>query len=234
MNHYDEPAFFEAYAQMSRSNRGLEGAGEWHQLKKLFPDAAGMDVLDLGCGYGWHCKYAADTGAKRVLGIDESERMIEEAMRRNADAKITYCRCSLQDYEYPREAFDLVISNLVLHYVEDLDAVYERIHNTLRSGGIFLMNIEHPTFTAGVNQQFAKDGTWPVDQYYVPGPRKTQFLGHTVVKYHHTLTQILGGLMKTGFEIQAVEEAMPPEAWREAMPEEMRRPMMLLVKAVKL
>jgi len=234
MNLYDEPAFFEAYAQMSRSNRGLEGAGEWHQLKKLFPDAAGMDVLDLGCGYGWHCKYAADTGSKRVLGIDESERMIEEAMRRNADAKITYCRCSLQDYEYPREAFDLVISNLVLHYVEDLDAVYERIHNTLRSGGIFLMNIEHPTFTAGVNQQFAKDGTWPVDQYYVPGPRETQFLGHTVVKYHHTLTQILGGLMKTGFEIQAVEEAMPPEAWREAMPEEMRRPMMLLVKAVKL
>lgn len=234
MNLYDEPAFFEAYAQMSRSNRGLEGAGEWHQLKKLFPDAAGMDVLDLGCGYGWHCKYAADTGAKRVLGIDESERMIEEAMRRNADAKITYCRCSLQDYEYPREAFDLVISNLVLHYVENLDAVYERIHNTLRSGGIFLMNIEHPTFTAGVNQQFAKDGTWPVDQYYVPGPRETQFLGHTVVKYHHTLTQILGGLMKTGFEIQAVEEAMPPEAWREAMPEEMRRPMMLLVKAVKL
>lgn len=234
MNLYDEPAFFEAYAQMSRSSQGLEGAGEWHQLKKLFPDAAGMDVLDLGCGYGWHCKYAADTGAKRVLGIDESERMIEEAMRRNADAKITYRRCSLQDYEYPREAFDLVISNLVLHYVEDLDAVYGRIHNTLRSGGIFLMNIEHPTFTAGVNQQFAKDGTWPVDQYYVSGPRETQFLGHTVVKYHHTLTQILGGLMKTGFEIQAVEEAMPPEAWREAMPEEMRRPMMLLVKAVKL
>ena len=34
-------------------------------------------------------------------------------------------------------------------------------------------------------------------------------------------------------EIEAVEEAMPPEAWRDAMPEEMRRPMMLLVKAIK-
>jgi hypothetical protein len=30
-----------------------------------------------------------------------------------------------------------------------------------------------------------------------------------------------------------VEEAMPPEAWRDQMPEEMRRPMMLLVRARK-
>ena len=41
------------------------------------------------------------------------------------------------------------------------------------------------------------------------------------------------GLLNVGFQLEAVEEAMPPEEWREMMPEEMRRPMMLLVKAVK-
>lgn len=95
------------------------------------------------------------------------------------------------------------------------------------------MNIEHPVFTAGVNQCFAPDGTWPVDNYYHPGERTTDFLGHRIIKQHHTLTQILMGLIRAGFRIEAVEEAMPPQTWRSQMPEEMRRPMMLLVKASK-
>ena len=233
MNCYDNPDFFAAYAQMSRSREGLSGAGEWHQLEPMFPEITGKDVLDLGCGYGWHCKYAAEHGAKRVLGLDASEKMLAEARRRNVHDRICYRLCSLQDYEYPAAAFDLVISNLVLHYVEDLDSVYRHVYETLRPGGIFLMNMEHPTFTAGIHQQFAKDGTWPVDNYYYPGERKTNFLGHTITKYHHTLTQILMGLLHAGFSLEAVKEAMPPEAWRDAMPEEMRRPMMLLVKAGK-
>ena len=57
--------------------------------------------------------------------------------------------------------------------------------------------------------------------------------GIVITKHHHTLTQILMGLLNVGFQLEAVEEAMPPEEWREMMPEEMRRPMMLLVKAVK-
>ena len=233
MNQYDNPEFFAAYAQMSRSQYGLEGAGEWHQLEPLFPELSGKMVLDLGCGYGWHCKFAAHQGAVSVLGIDQSSLMIAEAKCRNADEKIEYRICGIHDYDYPADNYDLVISNLVLHYIEDLDAIYRLVHKTLKSGGIFLFNIEHPTFTAGVHQQFAADGTWPVTDYYYPGERTTDFLGHAVKKYHHTLAQILNGLLQTGFVIEAVEEAMPPEQWRDQMPEEMRRPMMLLVKAKK-
>lgn len=184
MNHYDNPDFFAAYAQMDRSQQGLSSAGEWHQLQPLFPALAGKDVLDLGCGYGWHCKYAADHGARSVLGIDQSELMIAEAMKRNVADSISYRVCSLQDYEYPASSYDLVVSNLVLHYVEDLDSVYRCIRHTLRPGGVLLMNIEHPAFTAGVHQQFAADGTWPIDNYYYPGERQTEFLGHTIAKYH--------------------------------------------------
>ena len=218
---------------MSRSREGLSGAGEWPQMRALFPDVRGMRVLDLGCGYGWHCRYAADMGATAVTGIDASSRMIAEAQRRNPHPHIAYRVCDLADYEYPPSAYGLVVSNLVLHYVADLDAVYRRIHRTLAPGGVFLMNIEHPAFTAGVNQQFSPDGAWPIDGYFCPGERQTQFLGHTVRKQHHTLTQILMGLLHTGFILEAVEEAMPPLEWRAAMPEEMRRPMMLLVRARK-
>ena len=109
MNEYDNPAFFQEYAKMSRSRQGLTGAGEWHQFQPLFPPLAGKRVLDLGCGYGWHCKYAAEQGAERVLGIDLSRRMLAEAQRRNGDAKIEYRLCGIEAYDYPERAWDCVI-----------------------------------------------------------------------------------------------------------------------------
>ena len=233
MNQYDNPAFFAEYAKMSRSQYGLDGAGEWYQLEPLFPKLTGKTVLDLGCGYGWHCKYAVEHGAAFALGIDQSERMIREAERRNAAKNIEYRLCGIHDFDYQAGAYDLVVSNLVLHYIEDLETVYRLVHITLKPGGIFLFNIEHPAFTAGVNQQFAADGTWPMTDYYYPGERITDFLGYEVKKYHHTLTQVLNGLLKQSFVIEAVEEAMPPEQWRDQMPEEMKRPMMLLIRARK-
>lgn len=239
-NLYDTDDFFNAYAQMPRSREGLSAAGEWHQLEPLIPPLTGKTVLDLGCGYGWHCKYAADRGANSVLGIDQSERMIREAMERNADPCITYWVCDLEIYDYPADTFDLVISNLVLHYVPDLDPIFKKVYRALKPGGTFLFNIEHPTFTAGVRQEWLLNengdpAAWPVDNYFYPGPRETVFLGRPVLKYHHTLTQILMGLRRAGFTLDHVEEAQPSVEML-AMPgmaDEMRRPMMLLIKAIK-
>ena len=83
-NPYDNPIFFQKYSQMLRSTQGLEGAGEWRELEKLLPDFSGKRVLDLGCGYGWHCGYAAGHGAAYVLGTDLSERMLETARIKNS------------------------------------------------------------------------------------------------------------------------------------------------------
>ena len=65
------------------------------------------------------------------------------------------------------------------------------------------------------------------------GEWHTRFQGCDVVKQHHTLTQILMGLLRLGFEMQAVEEAQPSAEMLEipGMKDELRRPMMLLVKA---
>ena len=47
-NKYDDNIFFQKYSQMSRSQQGLAGAGEWETLRKLLPDFKDKRVLDLG------------------------------------------------------------------------------------------------------------------------------------------------------------------------------------------
>lgn len=209
-------------------------------VKSAFPGCKGKKVLDLGCGYGWHCKYAAEQGAKEVLGIDMSEKMIAEAKKRNADEKITYKNGNLKDYEYPQQEWDVVVSNLVLHYIADLENIFQKVYQTLKPEGTFLFNIEHPVFTSGVKQEWVYDEEnkplyWPVDDYFIEGERSTQFLGCEVRKQHHTLTSILMGLLKVGFVLEAVEEAQPPKEMMDipGMTDELRRPMMLLVKVRK-
>lgn len=72
---------------------------------------------------------------------------------------------------------------------------------------------------------------WPVDA----GERVRKFLGYEVRKQQYTLQQILMGLLNSGFELPAAEEAQLSEERMEisGMKDELRRPMMLLVKAKK-
>ena len=83
-NKYDDDVFFKKYSEMNRSRQGLAGAGEWSELQKLLPDFKDKRVLDLGCGYGWHCLYAAEHGAASVMGVDISEKMLNTAREKNS------------------------------------------------------------------------------------------------------------------------------------------------------
>ena len=76
---------------------------------------------------------------------------------------------------------------------------------------------------------------FPVDNYYYEGPRKAVFLGEPVVKYHRTLTTYLNTLLQNGLTLQHIIEPQPPAEMMDipGMKDEMRRPMMLLVSAIK-
>ena len=91
----------------------------------MFPSLEGKSVLDLGCGYGWHCKFAEEQGATKILGIDLSKKMIEEAQKRNSGNQIEYRISGLEEYDYPENEWDCVISNLALHYIEDIVEIFE-------------------------------------------------------------------------------------------------------------
>lgn len=237
-NRYDDPIFFQKYSKMQRSVEGLSGAGEWPALKKLLPDFSKKRVLDLGCGFGWHCKYAADQGAAQVLGIDLSKRMLKQARIRHTAPNISYLQMALEDYTYPENSFDVVLSSLALHYVFSFSDICSKVAQCLTPGGIFVFSVEHPIFTAYGNQDWMYDADgsilcWPVDRYFSEGKREAVFLGERMIKYHRTLTTYLNTLLQTGFSIESVVEPMPSDEMLPHMPDELRRPMMLLVSAKK-
>ena len=240
-NKYDENVFFDKYSQMERSKKGLEGAGEWKTLKEMLPDFTGKKVLDLGCGYGWHCEYAADHGAVQVVGVDISEKMLKEAENRHSRENITYLCCPVEDVQFEECEFDIVLSSLALHYIRDYDQIVDKIRKFLRPGGYFIFSVEHPVFTAEGSQDWDYDENgkplhFPVDNYYYEGKRNAVFLGEPVIKYHRTLTTYISTLIKKGFAIMDVQEPQPPEEMLDTVPgmrDEMRRPMMLIVSARK-
>jgi SAM-dependent methyltransferase len=78
-NIYDDPLFFATYSRLGRSVDGLAGAPEWPSMRSLLPDMHGSRSLDLGCGFGWFCRWAREHGAAQVLGLDVSERMLARA-----------------------------------------------------------------------------------------------------------------------------------------------------------
>lgn len=240
-NKYDDDVFFEKYSRMERSQKGLEGAGEWHALQQLLPPLKGAHLLDLGCGYGWHCLYAMQQGAATALGVDLSEKMLEVARQKTPYEQVRYLRMPIEDIDFEPNSFDVVLSSLAFHYVASFQNICQRVHRCLAPGGHFVFSVEHPIFTAYGNQDWLYDGDgnivcWPVDRYFTEGERDARFLGEAVQKHHKTLTTYLNTLLQNGFSITAVVEPQPSQEMLRTIPAmagELRRPMMLLVQAVR-
>lgn len=242
-NHYDNPEFFTKYSQMDRSVKGLEGAGEWKTLESMLPDFAGKRVLDLGCGFGWHCEYAARHGAKSVIGVDLSENMLRRARAEHWLPQITYECKSMDEVFLPENSLDVVLSSLAFHYLDTLalERVFQMVHRALTPGGEFIFSAEHPVFTSYGSQDwyYDEDGNilhFPVDRYFIEGERTASFLGESITKYHRTLSTYVRLLLETGFDLTGLTEPQPSPELLDTVPgmkEELRRPMMLILKARK-
>ena len=237
-NIYDDPDFYAGYSQLPRSVTGLDGAPEWPALRSLLPALVGLRVLDLGCGYGWFCRWAREQGAAQVLGLDVSEKMLARAQEFGVDAEITYERADLETFDLPAASFDVAYSSLTLHYIKDVATFFGKIHRALVAGGRFVFSTEHPIYMAPSRPAWSAgdDGreVWPLDHYLAEGPRTTDWLATGVVKHHRTLGTTLNALIRTGFTVNHVEEWGPSVEQVAAKPQwarERERPMFLLIAA---
>lgn len=237
-NIYDDPDFLAGYRRLPRSIHGLAGAPEWPSLESFLPELDGACVLDLGCGFGWFCRWAAEAGAASVVGLDVSEAMLVQAGAATRDDRIVYLHQDLEHPDLTFDPFDLAYSSLTLHYVVDLDRLLRRVYDALRAGGAFVFSVEHPIFTAPSAPGFVSGDTgrrtWPLDDYLREGPRSTYWLGTNVIKQHRTIGTYVAALLSAGFTVNHLEEWGPSPLQIAEHPEwtdELHRPPFLLLRA---
>jgi SAM-dependent methyltransferase len=156
------------------------------------------------------------------------------------DLGISYERTDLERLSLPVASLDLAYSSLALHYVEDIATLFATVHRALVPGGQFVFSTEHPIYMAPSKPGWSIDAdgnkTWPLDSYFVEGPRKTDWLARGVVKHHRTVGTTLNLLIRVGFKLTHVEEFCPTAeqiANRPELEEELERPMFLLVAALR-
>ena len=241
-NIYDNPDFLAGYAQLERFGSGWTKAAEHAHFMRLLPDVSRKRVLDLGCGMGQLAQHLATAGAAEVIGVDISERMLALAAAEHAHPRVTYQREAIERATFPSSRFDLVVSSLAFHYVEDYAGLVRRIAAWLAPGGSLVYSTEHPIYTAidpATGWALGEDGRrlhWALDHYADEGWREQRWFVDGVRKYHRTIATLVNGPVDAGLIVERVLEPVPDAATLARRPDwtdEHRRPTFLLVRASK-
>lgn len=237
-NIYDDPHFFAGYATLDRSVKGLDGAPEWPALQQMLPAIQGKQIIDLGCGYGWFCRWAHQQGAAQVLGLDVSEKMLARARAMTVESGIDYQRADLETLTLKADSLDLAYSSLALHYLHHIDSLFATVYQALKPGGKLVFSAEHPIYTAALKQgwfiEHEGQKSWPVDHYQQEGERLSNWFADGVKKQHRKLATWINALIAAGFVIEQLDEWGPSAEQVAANPglaEEKERPMLFLLSA---
>nr|WP_313372383.1 class I SAM-dependent methyltransferase [Brucella intermedia] len=239
-NIYDDPVFFAGYKKLRREDTGLNGSIEVPELRRLLPDLAGLQIIDLGCGFGDFARYASMKGAASVSALDVSQKMINEAINLTDADNIIYVRSSIEEFRVDAASFDVAVSSMALHYVENFEGVACKIFHILKPGGHFVFSVEHPVCTANprgwVLDEHSQKLFWPLDRYQDETARSTAWFVDGVKKFHRTIETYVNTLISAGFQISYLGEPKPVDKYLQLHPwleETLRRPPILMLAAMK-
>ncbi|MEV7548144.1 class I SAM-dependent methyltransferase [Amycolatopsis sp. NPDC089917] len=204
-NDYD--SFAEAYAAENESS--LNNAYYTRPaILNLAGDVSGRRILDAGCGAGPITEALRDRGAT-VTGFDSSAKMVELARKRlGADADLRVADMA-RPLPFPDDAFDDVVSALVLHYLEDWTAPLAEIRRVLKPGGRLIMAVNHPIIYKLIHPEadYFEIVKWD-DEYTFNGQKAV------LTYWHRPLHAMTDAFVAAGFRTAVVSEPPPaPEAY---------------------
>lgn len=208
---YDENDVFYRYMQRRQLPNNPNDTIEGPAFMEVLGDFEDSAVLDLGCGDG---RFGVDLlvgGCKSYTGIEASQRMVAIAKKQLEPLGGVVEQCFIQDWTYPPQMFDLVISRLALHYVGDIPSLFGHVYTTLKSEGRFIFSVEHPVITShnGSADMSAVRNNWIVDDYFSSGERQVNWMGSSVVKFHRTIEDYFTALQKAQFVVESLREPEP-------------------------
>ena len=188
VNHGDSSAELAAlYSELSDLQRKH---GE-ELIKKLSLEE-NMKILDLGCGTGYHSALLADSVGPEgtVMAIDPNKSRLELAEKLYSRPNLVFLEAN--DVTFPKDQYDLVFSNYVLHWIENKNALLKKVHQNLKPGGRFAFIVpEHqPTIIEQMD--------------HMVGPEMMQgFHWMSATEYNHLATAI-------GFKVTSSETEVKP------------------------
>lgn len=192
----------QSYAESQRGSEYARQNADF--VRKRFPSASGMRVLDMGCGHGSFTKYFSEAGAE-VVGCDGSEKMLEIA--RSALPGVRFDIADITEpLPYENGSFDMVFCNQVLMDVGDAGAAVREAARVLKSGGIFWFSIVHPAFYDG--EWLSRDGreyAKAVGRYISRYSFENYFWGATT-HYHRPISYYLNIAAESGLVFVRADE----------------------------
>lgn len=234
--YYDKEEFFHHYTLKRASKENPNDTIEKPIFIDLVGDVSQLNILDLGCGDGKFGIDLMNAGCKSYSGVEGSFNMHHTAVKNLQTYKnITLVNSTIENWDFPTNHFDLVISRLVIHYIQDIDALFKRIYDSLTDDGRLIFSIEHPVITSTL-QTNGQRTNWLVDNYFVSGIREQEWLGSTVYKYHRTIEDYFQALKSAGFKIESLRESLPKREHFEKEETYLRRlriPLFLFLAATK-
>lgn len=216
-NIYDNKEFFDGY-QSIRNNLSANELIEIPQLFELIGNVENLSILDLGCGTGGHDRKLINMGAKKVVGIDLSNNMINEAIKNNSSDNIEYKVMSMDDIDKLDEKFDMVVSSLAIHYVPDYDGLCKRVYNLLNDGGRFIFSCGHPMDSCAILNDYSENFViindkkyFLISDYNNEGKRVSHWFVDGVETYHRNMSHLVNGLIDAGFKLEHMTESYASE-----------------------
>ncbi|MEM6261138.1 MAG: class I SAM-dependent methyltransferase [Bacteroidota bacterium] len=198
----------------------------------LLPDVKGKSVLDAGCGPGKYAEILLEKGAE-VTAFDLSPSMIELAKKRNKGKGQFFLHDLAQPLDMLTDAsFDIVLSALALHYVEDWEPVVQEFHRVLKPSGAVIISIEHPFFEYNY---FKSTKYFEVEQVKCDW----RGFGSTVEvnSFRRSMSQCLAPFTENGFYIDKLVEPKPTQEFEQLDPKHYKElnsfPAFLCIRAVR-
>lgn len=112
-------------------------------IYKIIGNPKGKTIYDIGCGNAYMARHFAKKGAE-VYASDASKKLIEKAKEKNKGLPIHYSVHDAEDFnKYVDSQFDAVSMNMVIHYIKNLDRLFEGISKVLKPNGVFAFSTSH-------------------------------------------------------------------------------------------
>jgi SAM-dependent methyltransferase len=224
---YTDPDLAAAYARVTAVNLA-NAAYERPAVHALLEAVRGLDVLDAGCAAGEHSAWLLDRGA-RVTAIDASETMLRLARERIGERARLIAADLTQPLPLAGASFDLVLSSLTLHYIEDWLIPLREFARVLRPHARLVLSTHHPLLTVDdVPDYFPVTLVEEAWRGFSDEPVPVRF-------YHRPLQRIVADIALAGFTMRALHEPRPvpgSESRDPAFAERLRtRPGFLIVEA---